>query len=61
MNNVYHHYDMYGRYSHSSDTLSDRCTEVAPPEFSVSCNWNDLEWILAPNVQTSIAFPVSSA
>ncbi len=46
----YHHYDIYGRYAHSSDVANDRCTEVRPPAFTPHYNWNDAEWIYAPDI-----------
>lgn len=49
----YHHYDMYGRYSYSSDVASDRCTEVKPEAPSEHYNWNDVEWVYAPDVLLS--------
>lgn len=53
----YYHYDIYGRYTHCSDIVSDRCTEVAPNELSSAYNWNDVEWIYFPNIMIHPILP----
>lgn len=46
-------FDLYGRFSGTSDTATERSTTVAPAELSLSYNWNGVAWVYAPNVQTA--------
>lgn len=46
-------FDLYGRFSGTSDLAVERSTPVAPPELTQDYNWNGVEWVFAPGIQTS--------
>lgn len=46
-------FDIYGRYSGTSTTPSERSTTVSPPELTADYNWNGVSWVHAPDIQTT--------
>ena len=55
---TYYTFDIYGRFAGTSDTPTDRSTEVAPAELSADYNFNGVDWVFAPGVLTT---PVAAA
>ena len=49
---TYYLYDAYGRYAGQSEEEVERSTPIAPAIDSTESNWNGIEWVFAPNVQT---------
>jgi hypothetical protein len=47
---IYYLFDDFGRFAGTSDVQAERSTTAAPPELTSDYNWNDYEWVYAPNV-----------
>lgn len=48
-------FDAFGRFDGVSATATERSTIVAPAIASPDYNWNGVDWVYAPNVQTAPA------
>lgn len=49
---MYYTFDTLGRFAGESQASTERSTTTAPAQLSQDYNWNGVDWVYAPNVQT---------